>query len=675
MVRLTVNQTTHEEWLAQNSMLSSDSTPSTELVQTDADDTTFFSCDEESIYESKLGNNQSRNKANVSKEILEIELSSDDEEADILPVDKLELELSSDDEEHNVLRAGNLEIELSSDDEGADILPADINDDSFTGKAPQVPHTPRAPTIDITSDDDSEDDDVIFGSRRTPFVLGTKRATSKEIPEIPIAIDEDSDKSDSEESDSSFAHSNNGDSDGSEFLPSPPPQKAKAPLTPFSVSSPTKLNRTTSKPVPAFLRRLQGIRQELPDDKVLEEIQPSPRKQRPRISLKRDPTLSVVSSIPSLSNDEIDTLSRELGDLAVDEDSVLEHTPNRFKRPPKIFQRTSSRIFDLSDSESDGESKEMEAPDTKKTNATPKPKPVTSMTPRTTSKSGKPLAPATIARLRKKEFEETKERIAKDYLKLLDDTVNEGAVGKLSAPTGGLQLVWTNSKQTTAGTCQTIRYGAGLGEEKTSAYFSCIITLESKVCDDVDRIKDTLAHEYTHACVDVLETDRKQVKSEGPHGRLFKTWAQKIGKAMNIDTPETCHNLEINYKFEYKCTLCDRIYKAHSRKPAWTSSKGCELCRVPLVQIKPVPRVAKGPTPYQTFQKETFAKLKQDLPPGTPFSLAKMQKEVNRLWKEEKSKNGAAGTAPKSLLESSESDNDQVETSLTRFENLIVIDD
>ncbi|KAK6536417.1 hypothetical protein TWF281_000655 [Arthrobotrys megalospora] len=616
MVRLTLNQTTHEEWLAQNSVLSS----SSRGAEQDADDTTFFSCDEESIHEAELQTESVLNNK-----------PSQDQENDILPAD------DSDD----------FSVELSEE--------------------LQVPCTPRALAI---SDDDSEDEDVIFGSRRTPFVLGAREPASKKSPEIPIAIDESSDE---EESDS-----------GSDFMPSPPQKVSK---TPFSASSPAKLNRVAPKPVPVFLRRLQGIQHEMPDNQVLEEIKPTPQKQRPRITLKRDPTLSVASSLPSLlSNDEIDCLSREMGDLTVDNDHVLEHTPNRFRRPPKIVQRTSSRIFDLSDSESDIENEHIPIPSTKKLTSTPHRNLSTAMTPRTTSKSGKPLAPKTVERLRKKEFEEKKEKIAKEYLKLLDDTVNNGAVERLTAATGGIRLVWTNAKQTTAGTCQTIRYSAGLGEDKTSAYFSCVITLESKVCDDVERIKDTLAHEYTHACVDILEIDRRQLKSEGPHGRLFKTWAKKVGKAMNIQTPETCHNLEINYKFEYQCTLCDRVYKAHSRKPAWTTSKGCELCKVPLVQIKPVPRTAKGTTPYQAFQKETFAKLKQDLPPGTPFSLAKMQKEVNRLWKEEKSKGESGAGIMESPTKTARSARfeepevfeivDENETSFTRFEKLVItIDD
>ncbi|KAK6516703.1 hypothetical protein TWF506_006596 [Arthrobotrys conoides] len=646
MVRLTPNQTTHEEWLAQNSVPSPSLSSTTPKSQVDADDTTFFSCDEASICESELPNGPSCETRPFHAEEGNEDAGEEDEDEE------------DDDDENET-----------------NILPADINND-ILAEEPQAPLTPLTPRVQ--HEDDSEDEDVIFGSRRTPFVLGARAASQTQIS---IAIDEDSDEDSNEDED----ESNSEDSDSSEFVPSPPPQKTKTPRTPFSISSPTRLNKTSSKPVPAFLRRLQGLKQEEPDNQVLEEIQPSPKKQRPRISLKRDPSLAVVSSLPPLSSDEIDTLSRELGDLAVDEDHVLEHTPNRFKRPPRIVQRTSSRIFDLSDSESDLETEAISIPPLVNNKASSTPKPKTAMDSRVTSKSGKPLAPKTVERLLKKQFEETKVQIAEDYVKLLDHTVNDGAVGRLTAPTGGIKVVWSNSKHSTAGTCHTVRYSAGLGEDKSSAYFSCVITLESKVCDDVDRVKETLAHEYTHACVDVLEIDRRQLKSEGPHGRLFKSWAKKVGKAMNIETPNTCHKIEINYKFEYQCTLCDRVYKAHSRKPAWTTSKGCELCKVPLVQIKPVPRTAKGPTPYQLFQKETFAKLKQELPPGTPFSLAKMQKEVTRLWKEEKSRNEAGASsaaADESPIKKTGaiidfgSESDENETGSVMFERVVItIDD
>ncbi|KAF3910814.1 hypothetical protein ABW20_dc0103888 [Dactylellina cionopaga] len=271
--------------------------------------------------------------------------------------------------------------------------------------------------------------------------------------------------------------------------------------------------------------------------------------------------------------------------------------------------------------------------------------------PRAKPKANKALAPKTVERLRRKDFEETREKFARDYLIQLDDTVNNGAVQRLTAKEGGLQLVWTNANHTTAGTCLVKRYSSV--DDKTPASFSCVISLEIKVCDDFDRIKDTLAHEYTHACVDILEIDRRQLKNEGPHGKLFKSWAKKIGKAMDIPVPTTCHTLEINFKFEYQCPGCDRVYKAHSRKKEWTTTKGCEKCKMPLVQIKPVPRTVKkdgaagsGLTSYQIFQKETFAKLKKELPPGTPFNLGVMQKEVTRLWKEEKARIEAESVSP-----------------------------
>ncbi|KAF3908399.1 hypothetical protein ABW21_db0200668 [Orbilia brochopaga] len=582
MVKLSTRQTTHEQWLLETRGPSRE--PSEPLSESEADEAD--AAREESMY-----------------------FSCEEEKAASIP--------SLDD----ILR--NLEPPTDSHTavpEPADDDPPVIEEQDEESEISQFATINENATV--IADDSDSDEDFIIGARRRATVLGTAspRRTA------PLAI--------------------NNDSDADVEVLTPARSRRKTHDGFLSPTSAVKLNRTARWMPPTLFEDQEDI-------KLRERLDRSPRKQRslamtPKI-VKKAPAIPATSLLES--SDDIDSIRLDLQGLAVGDEHLLDFVPNKFKRPPKIIKRASSSIFDLTDSEPEDES------DDKMARVTSKTSPFKAQTPAKTPRGrpkGKTPAPKTVERLRRKDFEANRDQFAKDYLQQLDDTVNAGAISRLTANCGGLQLVWTNAKQTTAGTCQVTRmYRESLD---TWELKSCIITLEVKVCDDFDRVKETLAHEYTHACVDVLELDRRQLKNEGPHGRSFKSWAKKVGKAMGIPIPDTCHTMAINYKFEYQCPGCDRIYKAHSRKKEWTTTKGCENCKVPLVQIKPVPRTAKkdgaaaaagpgGLTAYQEFQRVTFAKLKAELPPGTPFKLGEMQREVTRMWKEQKARMETGGVS------------------------------
>ncbi|KAK6349995.1 hypothetical protein TWF696_006247 [Orbilia brochopaga] len=475
---------------------------------------------------------------------------------------------------------------------------------------------------DFVAEDSNSDEDFVIDCRRRATVLGTASARRTMMP---LAVDNDS------------------DADGEVFAPAKNRRNTHNGF--LSPTSAVKLNRTARWMPPTLFEDSEDV-------KLRERVDRSPRKQRslamtPKI-VKKAPAAAAASLLES--SDDIDSITLDLQGLTVGDEHLIDFVPNKSRRPPKITKRAaSSSIFDLTDSESEIEPESMG----RVTSKTPLKAHTPAKTPRGRPK-GKTPAPRTVERLRRKDFEANRDQFAKDYLKLLDDTVNDGAVARLTANCGGLQLVWTNAKQTTAGTCLVQR----VYRESLDSWLlqSCVITLEKKVCDDFDRVKETLAHEYTHACVDVLDFSPQPVKGEGPHGRCFKKWAKKVGEAMGIPIPDTCHNMTINYKFEYQCPGCDRIYRAHSRKKEWLTKRGCETCKRPLVQIKPVPRTAKkdgaaagagagGLTAYQKFQKEAFAKLKAELPPGTPFKLGEMQKEVTKMWKAQKARTEAGGVS------------------------------
>ena len=74
------------------------------------------------------------------------------------------------------------------------------------------------------------------------------------------------------------------------------------------------------------------------------------------------------------------------------------------------------------------------------------------------------------------------------------------------------------------------------------------IDLSSKVIDNVDRLRDTLAHEMCHAAQWLLDGSAKP-----PHGARFKYWAKKFEGAVAGVGITTCHSYEIHYKYRYRC--------------------------------------------------------------------------------------------------------------------------
>ncbi|KAF3942077.1 hypothetical protein ABW19_dt0203417 [Dactylella cylindrospora] len=473
-----------------------------------------------------------------------------------------------------------------SEDEGDSTIYFSCEEDSE-----KVSHTDIArETVESLLSDDDDDDDIIIGSRRRTRGVGNGRPRAMQT----IVLSSSDEETDEDE----FA----------------------------SVGRQSRAKGVHRDSVLELAETIKSMSLEPLGKKAPGGSKPS--RSKPRNGGK------AASSILSVSSGNATPKSAFLSSESFrgsDDDEPFMDIPNKFTRP-KIFKKssTSTNIFDISDSENISEN------DSK----------LQTFNPRTPLKTAKemPKAPKTVERMRRKEFEQEKDRLAKEYLKLLDDRVNKGAINRLTTETGGIQLVWTNANHTTAGTCETRAHRV----ENKITYFTCTVRLEEKVCDSFERIKHVLAHEYTHACVHILEIDQRQLGKIKPHGPLFKSWAKKVAKAMNIPVPQTCHSFEIAYKYEYECPGCRRVFKAHSRRKEWTTTKGCPPCKMPLVQIKPAPRTTKKvrddgtvenvPTAYQIFQKETFAKIKAEMPPGTPFKFGDIQKEVTRRWKEEKSK-------------------------------------
>jgi len=161
--------------------------------------------------------------------------------------------------------------------------------------------------------------------------------------------------------------------------------------------------------------------------------------------------------------------------------------------------------------------------------------------------------------------------------------------------------------------------------------------LATKVVDNYAKLKRTLCHECCHAGTWSIDHIGKP-----PHGANFKYWA---GIAMSV-YPDleitTCHNYEINYKFNYQCTNanCLQSYGRHSDSIDINNQR-CGKCRSALKKLAKLtqdgtPVAKRPPTGFALFVKENFATFRAKAPPRTPHG--DIMRMLSEAWKKQKPK-------------------------------------
>ncbi|EME39984.1 hypothetical protein DOTSEDRAFT_56306 [Dothistroma septosporum NZE10] len=257
----------------------------------------------------------------------------------------------------------------------------------------------------------------------------------------------------------------------------------------------------------------------------------------------------------------------------------------------------------------------------------------------------------------RKDFESRKHALAKCFLSELDLTVTSGKVAQLSASTGGVQLLWSKTLNSTAGRANWRRESAISkcrdGTITTTHKHHASIELASKVIDDEHRLLNVIAHEFCHLANFMISGIKNQ-----PHGTSFKQWGRKCTEAFRERGVEvtTKHTYEIEYKYIWQCAdeFCGVEFKRHS-KSIDPARHQCGKCKTELVQVKPVPRrgnagkgsggtetpvLGGGKTPapvtgYAAFVKENFAALKKAMP-GVPHR--EVMQALGQKWTARESK-------------------------------------
>ncbi|KAI0189583.1 SprT-like family-domain-containing protein [Xylaria flabelliformis] len=234
----------------------------------------------------------------------------------------------------------------------------------------------------------------------------------------------------------------------------------------------------------------------------------------------------------------------------------------------------------------------------------------------------------------RKAFDAVKEDLARDFLVELDEVVTDGELARLTETTGGLRIVWSNTLLTTAGRahwkCKTTTTTSRQQQQQPSATSSTMkttttqhyasIELATKVLSNESDLLNTVAHEFCHLAVFLLDGKPKQA-----HGPEFKTYGRRVmmssassgssssssnnnrtgGDAVvkKLKTPRdrgveinvtTRHSYEIEYRFVWRCADCGGEVRRHSRSVDPTRQR-CGRCQQGiLVQVKPVPRGSSG---------------------------------------------------------------------------------
>lgn len=271
--------------------------------------------------------------------------------------------------------------------------------------------------------------------------------------------------------------------------------------------------------------------------------------------------------------------------------------------------------------------------------------------PSTALKKGKMVAATTIATTTKdakKAFQKTKHEMAENFLAELDNTITDGQLSRLAAATGGVQILWTNKLNTTAGRAnwrrETLRpkyatpsthaqSGTGSDTSNTATtaarvHHHASIELAEKVIDDEHRLLNVIAHEFCH-----LANFMVSGVTGNPHGKEFKAWAAKCSRQFGSRGIQvtTKHAYEIDFKYVWTCVECTTEFKRHS-KSIDPARHRCGACKGALEQTKPVPRGGRakcasgvgagvggsaptaGPSEYQKFMKEHMAIVRRENP-------------------------------------------------------------
>jgi predicted SprT family Zn-dependent metalloprotease len=314
-----------------------------------------------------------------------------------------------------------------------------------------------------------------------------------------------------------------------------------------------------------------------------------------------------------------------------------QYSPRKLPLTASPKKRGLARLLDF-DIWSDSEDCEVEESDRTRSGTSSSDPPTP--TRRSSSPRKSPASPSKVSSPSKKAaleakraFESTRHTTAQALLTYLDTHIASSKLSRLSASTGGVQILWSKNLRSTAGranwrrtvtkpsTGSPTKPGQEEDVKPSIVQHYATIELAEKVIDSDPRLVNTLAHEFCHLANFMVSGVRDQ-----PHGASFKAWADKVTTHLRSapNLPQlyravevtTKHSYAINHKYLWVCAGrqsapprgsaqeaaraflaleedddpgCGTEYGRHS-KSIDPEKHRCGKCKGLLVQVRPQPK-------------------------------------------------------------------------------------
>lgn len=178
---------------------------------------------------------------------------------------------------------------------------------------------------------------------------------------------------------------------------------------------------------------------------------------------------------------------------------------------------------------------------------------------------------------RRHEFLTNRERLTSELFDVLDSRVTKGEVAKRA----DVHIEWSKTPGDDPSNA-----GWTAPEAMTEdGRLRVRITLNQDRVDDEGRLNATLAHEFCHVAVKVMEKEPQR-----GHDTQWRSWADKCEQHMTdygikIDTE---HEYAPKFRFIWTCPKCHRemgFHRDHETRQCW--------CKATMVQTNPVARAKR----------------------------------------------------------------------------------
>ncbi|THX49220.1 hypothetical protein D6D06_08675 [Aureobasidium pullulans] len=186
--------------------------------------------------------------------------------------------------------------------------------------------------------------------------------------------------------------------------------------------------------------------------------------------------------------------------------------------------------------------------------------------------------------LRTKAFQSEKVRLAKKFLRELDDEITGGELSRMTSSSGGIKIVWNKRYSKKAGNAST-KITRGV------VTYSATISLSEKFLTNRTRLLNTLAHEFCHVADNFIS-------NKHDHGTSFESWGRKCTQAFGhrgIGRIETYHKYDMEFDYIWTCTNddCGKEFGRHS-KSIDPEKVLCDDCGGAIVQTNPIARALRN---------------------------------------------------------------------------------